>query len=689
PVGGGYRDNAPYIKAYADTIRAWNARWEYPRLICSTNAKFYDDVSKVIPATLPVWRGELPGQDYPNGATSTAVATAANRRTHAALPDAEQLAIAASLHTGYRYPAERIGEAYAESLLHDEHTWGYHFPAGPATRAAECEKALRAFRAEAFAAEVRDKAMAHIADAVKLESGALFLVVFNPTSWALTAPLSVPMREMDGTGSEMRPKDGALVGALLGTRWHAYPDMAYLQEGFDIIDVATGESVAYDVAEVKDAFDPVDFAPQRVGLGNGTRRYGFFESPGIVRHDIRFVAKDVPAHGYRAYRLKKGTPPVMARHDRGSPNIIENKHYRIVADGTTMRLVSVYDKEAGRELADPDGGDFYRLIVRGKTPATEHGETRLAVTTRRCNTYSEMRIDGSAHGHPVVRHHIRLHDGIKRIAFETSLFKDPTPLLNVHLAFPMKAENPRFRYEGALCVMEPVKDYLPNAYSDLITVQSWVRIQDGDYHILWHSHDAPMAGFGTVWPGYTSPAHRCAIDESFRHAPQTEKEYHRNGWIFSQLCDNNFGTNFAVSQSGVMVFRYCLTTGKGVVGDADAAKWGWQAASSGTTLFTDKASPGGTLPPCGQFLACDNPATPVLHWKAAEDGRGVIVRLWNMSDRPQTVTLAFTGFTVTAATFTNMVEVDASGEGIILDRGRCAFPITPNAIVTVRALIGA
>ena len=683
PVQGGSRDNSPYIRAYSDTIREWNEKWTYPRLICSTNAKFYEDFSIVIPDDLPVWRGELPGQDYPSGATSTAISLSVNRRNHNALINAEKLAAAASLRAGYIYQTGRIDEAYEETLLYDEHTWGYHHSsAGPAGRISEYEKALHAFRAEAFSAEVCDKSMTYIADKLKLKPDEMYLVVFNQTSWTITKPISAPMRETDGTGSVMHDTGEILKGVLLDYRWHVYPDKSYIYCGFDLIDESTGEVVPYDLVEMNDAFDPVDFASQRVGLSQGTNRYGFFEGPVILRYNICFKANDVPAHGYKAYRLslKNNTVPQITKY---SEDTIENEYYRITADTETNRIMSIYDKEAKRELTDPNGVDFYRFIVRNKNLSEEnYHDERFKLTSRQKNTYSEMCIEASAVGHPVIRHIIKLYAGIKNIYFETSIFKDPTPLLNAHLAFPLKADDPQFRYESALSVMEPVKDYLPGVYSDLIAVQNWVRIQDGDYYILWNSLDAPMTGFGKLWQGYVSPAHRCFVDESFRHDPQTEADYNQNGWIFSQLYNNNFGTNFSVSQTGSAVFRYCLTTGEGIVSDAEAARWGWQVSSPQTTIFTDRTSHDGIFGSCGSFLECDNSEVIVANWKAAEDGGGYIVRLWNASDKTQNVAVAFRE-QIKSANLTNMIEIDMP-EKLEIKKNTFVAAIKAKDILTAR-----
>jgi len=260
PVGGGARDNAPYIPDYAYTVRDWNARWAYPRLILSTNARFYDEFIGQAPDDLPVVRGDLPGQDYPVGATSTAASTAINRNTHADLPAAQALATAARGVCDYRYQADRIWDAYEEVLWHDEHTWGHHFPCGPTAKAAEAEKALHANYAAAFAHDVANKAMARVADHVRLDDEGVHLVVFNPLPRERSDTVSAPLREIDNCGSTMGmtedandPGETYLRGFLLADRWHVNPPEDIVAGKFDLVDVTSGQTVDYQIVEVASA----------------------------------------------------------------------------------------------------------------------------------------------------------------------------------------------------------------------------------------------------------------------------------------------------------------------------------------------------------------------------------------------------------------------------------------------------
>jgi alpha-mannosidase len=78
------------------------------------------------------------------------------------------------------------------------------------------------------------------------------------------------------------------------------------------------------------------------------------------------------------------------------------------------------------------------------------------------------------------------------------------------------------------------------------------------------------------------------------------------------------------------------------------------------TIFTDRASPEGTVSP-GSFIISDNPDISILTCKAAEDGGGYIVRLWNFTSREQQASLRFPGLNVIKAEITDISERNCSG----------------------------
>ena len=733
-VGGGARDNPPYIEGYAHTIRAWNEQWAYPRLVCSTNARFYDDLVHELPADLPVFRGELPGQDYPVGSTSTAKATAINRNNHSCLPSAEKLATVASFATDYSYQRSQLSAAHEDVLWHDEHTWGHHFPCGPTAEASELEKAVHAYRAAALAHDVANKALARIADRIALDNADFHLVVFNPLAHTRTGPVSAPMRELDNCGStmaEVRDPSGVryLRGVLLTDRWHANPPQELIEGRFDLIEVATGKNIPFQLTQIRCADETVPYAAQRLGIGSGGERYGFFELPSGLQLDLRFIAEDVPGCGYKTYRLKpwsspqaapkpvEGTPqsredvPPSAEHagtgaealGTGSPRsgerddalFIENEFYRVEVERRSGAIVSIRDKEFGCELVDGQAPHpFGSLIVRDPELREKVGLEGVAVSKGESGPVCvSLEITGRTLAHPSVRQTVRLYRGLKRIEFAARILKDETPLLSVHIAFPFAAAGPPplFRYEGSLSVMEPIRDYLPGSYSDNIAVQNWVRINcHTSYAVLWSSLDAPIVSLGGLWPGYVSPAHACVVRKNLAHPPLRPEDL-KKGWIYSNIFHNNFGTNFAVTQAGSTLFRYVFAS-HDKLSDDQAARFGWEAVAPFERIFTERqkgasqpASAGGLscLPVAESLVQIDDEAVVLSTCKRAEDGRGVIVRLWNVGAERRRVTVRLRFLKIAAASLATLAEED-TGQPVEHDADSITLLVAGKSLATVR-----
>ena len=686
PVQGGLRDNSPYTVEYARTIRDWNDRWAYPRLVSSTNARFYEDFLPQVPDSLPVFRGEVPGQDYAVGASSTAVATAVNRRTHEGLPTAEALGTVAAAISDYRYQAQRIDEAYEEILWHDEHTWGHHFPCGPTSRTAELEKAVHAHRGAALAHDVLNKAMARIADAVRLDEEGIHLVVFNPTPRARSGMVTAPLREIDNCGSEMIATEDsdALSPALLQTRWHVTPPVEFSEGKFDLVDVESGKGIPFQVTELDSAMGPQEHAAQRMGVGAGGARYGMFEVPIGLRHDVVFLAEDVPALGYRTYRLQPRED--AASFDTGgsvSGEAMENDFYRVELDPGTGCLRSLVDKETGREMVNAEWPHaFGGLLVRDPYGGEEVSACHRIEPGESGPFSSSVRAIHSVLGSPRVEVTYTLCHCEKRLDVAVHVLKDPTPLLETFVAFPFELPRGRFRYEGGLSIIDPTKDLLPGAYFDRLAVQNWVAVSDGEYSVLWTSHDAPSVSLGRLWEGRVSQAHSSVVRGDLDHVPAPFSDL-GGGTIYSVVTANNFGTNFAVSQSGAMLFRYTMTTRAGRISDSEAAEQGRRFANPMSAILTKH--PGErNLPPSGGFLAVDNPAVQVVAFKRAQEGKGIVLRLWNTAPESQVANISLPEVSLSDVVPVSVAEDEVVGESLECREHDFDVKIEPRRLVTFR-----
>jgi len=724
---GGGRDNAPPDIRLSLIAREWNRRWAYPRLIVATNAQFFERFERAAGDRLPTLRGDLPNTDYTVGATSTAKETGVNRLTHDLLASAEKFAACAALVSDYPYPADTLAEAYDCSLLYDEHTWGMAHPIGPAQDACWSQKSQFAYRAAALAHDVLLKSANRLADRIRLADGSpgenegCTLAVFNPLSWARTdgvhlpavtpAPCSRPMHWRYPAPGEDRPPVWVL-GTAIGRDIVNLP-LSLLEQPFDLIDLSTGRRVPYQIVTLDDPLAARPFAAYQYALGITSQlQHKDLLVDQAHRKTLLFVAEDVPPLGYKTYRIapiaESGGGAQPQRNEEASPSAaapgdanacslvvgghwLENRFYRVTLDPESGAVVSIFDKELQREWVDiqaPHG--FNQVVARwpqtGETVVPGRSTIRRGESGPVC---ASLIVVGDAPGCPRRTQEIILYDSIKRIDFANRLLRDATPLLELYFAFPFAISNPRFRYEAANAVIEPIRDQLPGTNTDAYAVQHWVEVRDEAGGVIWSSLEAPVVMLGGLWPGYLSQAHHAVTPPAYGHEFLRDPAQLDKGHIYSYAMINNFRTNFQPVQVADVLFRYSFTSHGGAAGNEQATPFGWGAATPLAPVCLrrpraagNQADPGPWLPPAASFCQLDPGNVILLAFKAAEDGDGLIVRLAEIEGQATTVTVTLPFVEIAQALQTNLVEEDESV--LTYDRHSVRVPIAAYGIATVR-----
>jgi len=633
PVQGGCRDNSPYISDFSPNIKEWNEKWEYPHLISSTNAIFYKAFSENIPEDLPVHRGELPGQDYPVGAMSAATATIQNRNNHQSLLSAEKLATVAAEISDYEYQAFEIEKAYNTTLRFEEHAFGNAYPAGNAMDGAEAEKALNSATAASFSHDIIRKSVAKIADNIKKDENGYYLVVFNTLSRPRSKIITQPMRELENSESIMERRDTVLHGISLPgrkERTHLFLPEEFFNGNFELIDADSEKIVPYQIVEISSE-DTIPYAGQRAGLAQGRKDY--FNHPQGLNLDLCFYAEDIPALGYKTYYLRKtdNAVHIPSKPIDNSKTYIENQYYRISVNPETFDI-SISDKTSNSEIIDNNAihrfGDIItRNPVNDVEETAKFAEKPLVWQGDLC---SKIIRQGSVKGHPVIRQTVTIYENTDIIDFDCRILKDSTPLLDVHIAFPFAMKKPEFSYEGTLNILNPVKDFFPAAYSDRLPVQNWVKVKNKtseENNLLWCPHDSPIVSLGKLWQGYTSPAHSCVLSKQLAHPPQQEADFNK-GWIYSNIFNNNFCTNFSIAQTGEFLFRYSFTTQASVNSDKNTVYCGTEMITPMEHIFTSSDYQGELHLKQG-FIDIENNNLILLNIKQSDDSKGIVMRFWN------------------------------------------------------------
>lgn len=625
---GATTDNSPFSEKYSRSAAEWNKRYAYPHITIATNRIFFSAFEKELERkniSLPVVRGELPGQDYPLAAMSMAEITSAARRSHVSLPAAEKLLSLSRGDDLLTDPAPRLGDCWRDLLLADDHAYGHHFPAGPAMRASYWEKGVHAMRCEAEIHDMMSKAAASVADRIGAGDSEYRLVVFNMSGYSGDLPAETPLRPLDCSGTELRPgnrEPDLLKGYILNNRRHAVLPDEFIDGFFDLVDMKTGEKTEYQIDTV--SYDqPEPYAAERDGLGHGTRRYGFFEDPRGLLATIRFVVKDMPPYGYRAYKLVKRDDirPSGAKADESLE--ISNSFYRIKADESGIR--SIIDRRDGRDLLCGDSrhrlGD---LLVRYAHDEEWEKASVKSVKAESGPVCGSIMIEMYHEHLPKARIKVTLWQGSDQIDVSARILCDAAPLRMTVMAFPLEGSG--IRYQGLLNEIEPVKDFMPGSQSDYLAVQDWIQAKDTG--MLLTSRDTAMMSLGGLHRGYVSPAHSCIADYG-DHPPLTEDDYTQSQ-MFAVLSANNFGTNFMCSQVFDGLYRFVLRRCPDGYDDTGRGLWGEYAMLGTSVMLTDRSR--GNLPPCGTML--DTGDMQCLSLRYDGDIGGFVIRLWNHSDHP-------------------------------------------------------
>ena len=181
---GGYADNCPNTAALVKVPAEWNSKYAYPKFIFCKGTEFFKYIEANFAKDLKTETGDG-GVWWEDGAASSALETARNRKAKTDLISAEKLAVLC----GKEYQEEtkaQFDEAWRNVLLYDEHTWG----AGGSIDAPEDEGVLAqwavkksfADRAAAQSADLLFKVIDRFCSEIPAEKGDC--IVINSSGWA-------------------------------------------------------------------------------------------------------------------------------------------------------------------------------------------------------------------------------------------------------------------------------------------------------------------------------------------------------------------------------------------------------------------------------------------------------------------------------------------------------------------------
>ncbi len=662
-------DNGSPQEELVQFVREWNRRGWEPRLNIVRLDEFFTrlDAQPGLTTLSGDWTDW-----WAQGVGSSAFETALNRQSHSRYFTAG--ALNALLHgqpQNDSYSAPDADQAWRDLLLYDEHTWGSYdsimYPSTGDARGQGYRKLLYAYEGAAATTRFWQAAQRDLGARLP-QSDEPRVVVFNPLPWARRVPLFLPA--ITPTGWEDDQLERSL--ELSGPQSEQASRVDY-----GMVDLPP---CGYTTVPLR-LEDPDDSAPQALG-----------SSEWMAVHSVEPKFTPRPAPGL--------TAQTKVSHDGW---LLENRYYRLHMDPVTGAIASLIDKTTGKEWVDTSatwglGHYVYETnrsprgrrdmqVMFANVPDHDHQPALAPLRRGPHGVESVSFVPGIGHGRlsvrldapgaEDVRVQVVLYDDLPWIDLIYDINKTAIPdAESVYIAFPFALDQPVPRYEAAGAVVQAEVQQIPYASRDFYSIQHWVDLSDSAGGVTVATPDAPMIHLG----GFTNHKYLAKM--------QMEQPY-----LVSWPLNNHWFTNFQVSQSGWMRFRYRLLPHSGPFDPVAATRFGAEAAveplcgpvwdrPSGLTRRAFPFAP--HLPEEASFLTVEPGNVHLIGLTPAADGDGIILRLQELSGAASDFEARFTLSPVQAAVRCNLTEVALDDGTLVVEAHRVSGHIDPYRIETIR-----
>lgn len=612
----------------SDFIRDWNGSHPDIQLRMATPEEFFAYIETNFADQIPDGGPGGWGISYDLVEGNAVKSGARARATDHVLKAAEAFGALAHVRLGTPYPAEALREAWAKQLLYHEHSFGMRDATGPEGRRQYAWKTRLTEQSARLGQKALDAALMALAAEIS-NQGEERIAVFNSLSFARSDTVEM---EIEGDPAA----------------------------DVKLVEVPSGRAV-----------------PCRTSLDGG-------------KTHVVFWADDVPSLGYRSYRIVRGaTLPVGQASGLPSPEnsqagslrhvvadaavrTLENEFYRLTlaADGS---MASLFDKQLQRELVDPQAayrGNQFIFKDHAWTDASPRTVEIRAVDLGAVGAGLEVRAEPTAIFSAITTRYT-LHHGLKRLEIENRFTKQPGKSASnetVFYAFPFAVPQGKFCLDIPGVVARYPEDFRPETDWSIMPAQSFAAVANADISVLVATREAPNFEFSAMRKFFDHPTQPDLSTTTIFAQPLTKQSVNKDDYDL---------------EGGDYVFQYAITS---LDGPFDASKAVRLAAD-----FQRGLSPvmltrrDGSLPSETSFVDIGSDQLVLSALKQADDGRGLILRIWNPTGDKQTAKLTFPAARMISATATDVLERDLDLVYQVRDQA-ASVPCGPKQFVTLRVM---
>ena len=366
---------------------------------------------------------------------------------------------------------------------------------------------------------------------------------------------------------------------------------------------------------------------------------------------LRFLARDVPALGYRQYRLEPGASPPLPPAATISEGAIDSDLYR-VETGRSGEIIRAFDRRAGRDMTESP----LNLVAEGQvTRATPENVGPVSAT---------LRLDVDSQPDRIVR--LTLLRDVDRLEIENIVVGRPKTELSYVFDFGLEDFTAHFEEVGAIARPGPVAEggnFLPGTNAEFMTLNHFVSVADSHYSVTLSNWDAFAMRVGN----------------------STQEQFDLSSSRISVLGVGNPRNAEFEAQGGAEYFvnRFALVGDPEGFSGARAMRASLAHQNPLRAIALSPRQSGPLTKPVSSMAAVDASNVVVVAFKPAEDrDGGYVLRLWELDGRETPIEVDISAFHPMQAFETTLIETDR--QPATLKAGKIVSAIAANEMKTFR-----
>ena len=368
---------------------------------------------------------------------------------------------------------------------------------------------------------------------------------------------------------------------------------------------------------------------------------------------LAFIARDVPPLAARRYRLSPDPSPAVEAPVKASGATITNGLLSLRIDAKTGGITELRARGLETNLAETSAGQAlndYLYFTSDDVSKVQHSGPVKITVRERGPLVASLLIESDAPGCNKLSREVRLVAGrdsaeliniVDKRRILADSYKSPEGKESLNFAFPFHVPGGQVRLDVPFGLMRPGADQIPSSCKNWFTAGRWADVSNADFGVTWVTLDAPLVQVG----GLTAN-----LLNSQTNPDVWRKTVAPTQALYSWAMNNHWGTNYRAWQEGPVAFRFILRP-HGKLDPAEASR-----LAIGLSQPLLAAGARGAAPATAPLLKLDAANILITGLKPSDDGKAVIVRLWEAAGRATPVKLEWPALKPRALAISDLSE---------------------------------